>query len=243
MSGHSKWSTIKHKKAKTDAQRGKIFTKIVREITTAARLGGGDQEMNPRLRLAVIKAKDANMPQDNIKRAIEKGVGNNGDDAYEDVMFEAYGPNGVAILIATLTDNRNRTVPNLRAILGKFGGSLANKGAVSYLFDQKGLFLFDATQYSEEQLMDVAIPAGADDVDYKEPEIEVSGPLGAFETLKTAFDAAGYKPLSVSLGMVPQTVVTLSQTDGDRIVALLEKLEEDDDVQEVFANCRFIDEG
>jgi len=117
MSGHSKWSTIKHKKAKTDAQRGKIFTKIVREITTAARLGGGDQEMNPRLRLAVIKAKDANMPQDNIKRAIEKGAGNNGDDAYEDVMFEAYGPNGVAILIATLTDNRNRT----RQIWGGFG--------------------------------------------------------------------------------------------------------------------------
>ncbi|NDD66683.1 YebC/PmpR family DNA-binding transcriptional regulator [bacterium] len=242
MSGHSKWSTIKHKKAKTDAQRGKIFTKIVREITTAARLGGGDQEMNPRLRLAVIKAKDANMPQDNIKRAIEKGAGNNGDDAYEDVMFEAYGPNGVAILIATLTDNRNRTVPNLRTILGKFGGSLANKGAVSYLFDQKGVFLFDATQYSEDQLMEVAISAGADELEQKESEIEVTCPLTSFEPLKLAFESAGYHPLSVSLGMVPQTVVTLSQADGERMVALLEKLEEDDDVQEVFANCRFTDE-
>jgi len=241
MSGHSKWSTIKHKKAKTDAQRGKIFTKIVREITTAARLGGGDQEMNPRLRLAVLKAKSSNMPNDNIKRAIDKGAGGSGDDSFEDVIFEAYGPNGVAILIVTLTDNRNRTVPNLRSILGKFGGSLANKGAVSYLFDHKGLFLFSDLSH-EDHIVETAITNGADEVDSKEGEIEVTCPLSAFDTLKRAMDEAGLMPSSCELAMIPQTSVDLVGDEANRLVQLLERLEDDDDVQEVFTNARFIDE-
>ena len=236
MSGHSKWSTIKHKKAKTDAQKGKIFTKIVREITSASRSGGPLPDANPRLRLAIEKAKEVNMPADNIKRAIQKGAGGEDDQQFEEVSFEAYGPFGVAILIETLTDNRNRTVPNIRSILTKFGGNLAAKGAVSYLFEKRGLIIFEPGS-SEESIMDAAITADAEDVETKEDgSIEVTTDPPQYEAVKKAFDDAKLAYATASVTMIPQTVATLTEDQAKTIDALIEKLEDDDDIQAVYAN-------
>ena len=243
MSGHSKWSTIKHKKAKTDAQRGKIFTKIVREISTAARIGGGDIDANPRLRIAVQKAKDVNMPSDNIKRAIQKGTGSGNEDQFEEITFEAYASDGIAMLIETLTDNRNRTVPNIRSLLSKVGGSLATKGAVAYQFSKKGIFIFEPGT-PEEQLMDVTLSAGADDIINKEDgSIEVLTTPEYFEAVREACDIATLSYASASLEMVPQTTVSLADDKAEKILKLIEKLEDDDDVQAVYSNAEFSDEA
>ena len=236
MSGHSKWSTIKHKKAKTDAQRGKMFTKVVREIMMAVKLGGSDEASNARLRLALQKAKEVNMPSDNVKRAIKKGEGPGDDEQYEQVMYEAYGPFGVGILIDTLTNNRNRTVPNLRQILGKFGGSIATPGAVSYMFDQKAWFLFEPGP-SEDHILEAALTVDVEDVETKpDGSIEVVAAPNAYSLAFDAFEVAKLSPSRSELTMLPKTVVTLDDDQAQKIIALLDKLEEDDDVQNVYAN-------
>lgn len=242
MSGHSKWSTIKHKKAKTDAQRGKIFTKIVREISTAARIGGGDIEANPRLRIAVQKAKDVNMPSDNIKRAIQKGTGNGAEDQFEEITFEAYASDGVAMLIETLTDNRNRTVPNIRSILSKVGGSLATKGAVAYQFHKKGILIFEPDS-PEDQIIEIALNAGAEDVLNKEDgSIEVLTSPESFEAVRIACDEEKLVYASASLDMIPQTTVPIAGEKAEKLLRLIEKLEDDDDVQAVYSNADIPDD-
>ncbi|NQY73823.1 MAG: YebC/PmpR family DNA-binding transcriptional regulator [Candidatus Margulisbacteria bacterium] len=239
MSGHSKWSTIKHKKAKTDQQRGKIFSKISRELTAASRIGGGDSDMNPRLRLAIQKAKDANMANDTIKRAVDKGVGGGDGTALEDITYEAYGPYGVALLIDTLSDNKNRTVSNVRHILSKADGNLATKGAVSYLFEKKGVFLFEPGT-DEEQVMEMALSANAEDI-----ETQDDGSIGVqtlptdFETMRTALSKENIEPASASIEMVPATTVALDTTQAQSIMTLIDQLDDDDDVQNVFGNFEF----
>lgn len=236
MSGHSKWSTIKHKKAKTDAQKGKIFSKVSREIMMAAKIGGDNPEMNPRLRLALQKAKEVNMPNDNVNRAIIKGAGNDSDANLEEVTYEAYGPHGVALLIDTLTDNKNRTVPNIRAILTRCNGSLATSGAVSYLFNKKGLFLF-SPETDEETIIKLGLENGADDIDTKsDGSIEVITATNHFEAVKTAFDIQNIQYETAEITMIPSTFVLLSESESKTVISLIEKLEEDDDVQEIHAN-------
>ena len=239
MAGHNKWSSIKHKKAKTDAQRGKIFSKISKEIIMATKLGGLDAEMNPRLRLALQKAKEANMPNDNIKRALDKGSGLGDDSNLEELQFEAYGPAGVAMLIDTLTDNRNRTVSNLKAILNKAGATMAQKGAVGYLFSTKGLILF--TDFKDEnEIIDLAIESGADDVQLtNENMIEILTPLSLLEGVKKCFDTKGLTYETATLTKIPSTLVHLKNNERESFLKLFEKLEDDDDVQDVFSNAEF----
>ena len=236
MAGHNKWSQIKHKKAKTDAQKGKVFSKIAREIMVAAKMGGEDVSMNPRLRLALQKAKEANMPNDNVKRAIQKGVGSDDDNQLEELQFEAYGPHGIAILIDTLTDNRNRTITNLKVILNKGGGNLADKGAVSYLFETKGLIYFEKTG-QQDKIIDLAIEEGADDIDTKQAgEIEIITPIDQLESLKTCYDNQGFEYETATLTKIPATFVTITAEQFENVAALLEKIEDDDDVQDVYSN-------
>jgi len=237
MSGHSKWSTIKHKKAKTDAQRGKQFSKVGREIMMAAKLGGEDPLMNPRLRLALQKAKEANMPNDNIKRAIIKGAGSGDESNFEDMLYEAYGPNGVAILIEAMTDNRNRTVSNIKATLVRGGGSMASVGAVSYLFSQKGLLVFEPGVSDEETLMTLALEADAEDVvTNDEGYTEVICSIQQFEAVKKQFDDKSIEYMTARLTRLPATTVSLSEEQTAKMEQFIEKLEEDDDVQDVYTN-------
>jgi len=244
MSGHSKWSTIKHKKAKTDAQKGKVFTKIVREITTAARLGGMDPEANSRLRIAIMKAKEVNMPADNVKRAIQKGGAGSAEDHYDEVTFEGYAPDGVAILIETLTDNRNRTVPNIRSILSKAGGNLATKGAVAYQFEKQGLIFFEnAMSEATDAILDLAITLGAEDVDIKDDgAIEITTTPENFEKIKLGLDEQNHIYTSASLEMVSQNKVVLNHDQAKKMLTLIEKLEDDDDIQAVYTNAQFPDD-
>lgn len=236
MAGHNKWSSIKHKKAKTDAQKGKQFSKVGREIMMAAKLGGADADLNPRLRLALQKAKQVNMPNENVKRAIQKGAGGDDDSQLEEITYEAFGPNGVALLIDTLTDNRNRTVSNIKAILGKGGANMATPGAVSYLFEKKGLLLFDQG-IDTDKVIDIATESGADDVDLKDDgSVEVVTNVQDYESVKQAFDSSSIEYESAEITMIPSTSVRLSEEDAEKIITLLEKIEEDDDVQDVYAN-------
>lgn len=236
MAGHNKWSSIKHKKAKTDAQKGKQFSKVGREIMMAAKLGGADADLNPRLRLALQKAKQVNMPNENVKRAIQKGAGGDDDSQLEEITYEAFGPNGVALLIDTLTDNRNRTVSNIKAILGKGGANMATPGAVSYLFEKKGLLLFDQG-IDTDKVIDIATESGADDVDLKDDgSVEVVTNVQDYESVKQAFDSSSIEYESAEITMIPSTSVKLSEEDAEKIITLLEKIEEDDDVQDVYAN-------
>lgn len=236
MSGHSKWSTIKRKKAVIDSQRGKIFSKIVREIIMAARIGGADPESNARLRLVLQKAKAANMPNDNIKRAIQKGSGGGEGADLEEIVFEAYGPYGVALLIDTLTDNKIRTISNVKNILSKAGGSMATKGAVSYLFERKGLILFEPGA-SEDHVMEIATEAGADDVVlHDDGSIEVTTALTAFIGVKDAFDAVSLVYEDAELTYMAGTSVNLTFEQAEKILKLVDKLEDDDDVQGVYGN-------
>ncbi len=236
MSGHSKWASIKHKKGALDAKRGQAFTKIIKEITIAARLGGGDEEANPRLRTAILKAKGANMPKDNIERAIKKGTGGLEGVNYVQITYEAYGPGGVAILVDTLTDNKNRTAADLRNLLSKGGGNLGETGSVSYLFKRKGVISFDAEKYTEDQIIEVALDAGAEDVSTSEGTIEVLTEPEAFEAVLTACQKANFEQSMAEIAMVPEATISLDADKTARVLRLLERLDEHDDVQSVASN-------
>ncbi len=243
MSGHSKWSTIKHKKAAADAKRGKVFTRLIKELTVAARLGGGDAESNPRLRSAVAAAKGANMPQDNIKRAVAKGTGALPGTTYEEVFYEGYAPGGVAVLLETLTDNRMRTTPEIRHAFAKHGGSLAEPNSVAWMFEKKGLLLVPREGQDEERLMEVVLEAGADDMQDDGTQFFVSTPHEAFQAVQQALEQAGIEPAQASIVREPQNTVSLDGKKAEQCLKLLEQLEEHDDVQNVYANIEIPDDS
>ena len=236
MAGHSKWAGIKHKKAIVDSRRGKLFTKLARAITTAARDGGGELEGNPSLQLAVQKAKDASMPKDNIERAIAKGTGAGADTAaIEDVMYEGYGPGGVAMLIEAMTENRNRTGADVRHVLGKHGGSLGEPGSVAYLFDKRGLIVIDAERYSEDDLLP-AIEAGAEDVAQDEGVFEVLTEPATLTAVRTALEQVEIEVQSSEVAWLPKARVPVGEDDATKLLALIDALEDNDDVDAVHAN-------
>ena len=235
MSGHSKWATIKRKKGATDAKRSKIFSKIIRELTVAARVGGSDPNGNPRLRTAIDKAKAGNMPHDNIERAVKKGSGEVAGEKYEEASFEGYGPGGVALYIETLTENRNRTVAEIRHSLTKMGGSMGESGCVAWMFHKKGLLHFPKS-VGEEKLMEIALEAGASDIQDTGDGFDVITEQNDFEKIKKACESKGVKPLDASVQMVPQNTVHLEKEQATRCLALIESLEDLDDVQNVYSN-------
>lgn len=237
MSGHSKWSSIKHKKGAADAKRGKIFTKLIREITTAARIGGADPEANSRLRVAIAQAKAENMPKDNIEKAVKKGTSfGEGGENYEEHTYEGYGPGGVAILIQALTDNNKRTTADIRHILSRLNGNLAEPGSVSWIFSKKGYITFDKKASDEDKIMEQALDAGAEDITSDENEIEVITDLQSFEKVKKSFDNAGLKYMVAEISMIPQTSVKLEGKNAETMLKLMDTLEDSDDVQNVYAN-------
>jgi len=236
MSGHSKWHSIKHKKAATDSKRGRIFTRLLKEMTVAARLGGGDIESNPRLRLVVSKAKAANMPADNIKKAIMRGTGELPGVTYEDVHYEGYGPGGVAIYMHCLTDNRNRTVAELRHLLSKNGGNLGETGCVAWMFDRKGYLVVDKSKTSEDELMDLVLNAGADDMRDDGENFEIFTPPESVEVLKVALERANIVPSVAEVSMVPQNQIRLEGKDAQTMLKLMDALEDHEDIQNVWAN-------
>lgn len=236
MSGHSKWSTIKRKKGAADAKRGKIFTKLIREIATAARLGGGESDSNPRLRLVVDKAKAANMPKDNIQRAIQKGTGGGEGDTYEEMVYEGYGPGGAAILIEALTDNKNRTASDVRHALTKNGGNLGSSGCVAYLFEKRGILLFSREGIDSDSLMEAAIEAGAEDVIETDDILEVVTSASDFDAVKEVLKSAEYVSIESSISLIPSTTVALAGADAERMLRLSDSLEDLDDVQNFYAN-------
>jgi YebC/PmpR family DNA-binding regulatory protein len=242
MSGHSKWSTIKHKKGAADARRGKIFTKLIKEITVAARMGGGDPNGNPRLRSAVAAAKAENMPKDNIDRAVKKGTGELPGVSYEEATFEGYGPGGVAVLVEILSDNRKRTVADIRHIFSKNAGNLGEAGCVSWMFDKKGLIVFERDKVDEERLMDLALEAGAEDVRETDKEFEVITEPSTFERVKKQLEEANFKPTYGEVSMVPQSTIRLTGKEAQQMVRLMESLEDSDDIQHVYANFDIPDE-
>jgi YebC/PmpR family DNA-binding regulatory protein len=237
MSGHSKWSTIKRKKGAIDAKRGKIFTKIIKEITLAARLGGGDIDGNARLRQAVMAAKEENMPKDNIERAIKKGIGGGeGAAAYEEVTYEGYGPGGAAVIVDVMTDNKNRTVAEIRHIFSKHGGNLGENGCVSWIFAKKGSIVIDKKAIGEDELMELVLEAGAEDVRTEGSEYEVITEPAAFEAVKKAIDEKKIKHLSASIGKITSNTVKLDAGKAESMLKMMEKLEDNDDVQNVYSN-------
>jgi len=237
MSGHSKWSTIKRKKGAIDAKRGKIFTKIIKEITLATRLGGGDIEGNSRLRQAVMLAKEENMPKDNIERAIKKGTGGGeGATAYEEVTYEGYGPGGAAVLVEIMTDNKNRTVAEIRHIFSKHGGNLGENGCVAWMFAKKGSIVIDKKVIDEDALMELVLEAGAEDVKTEDSEYEVITDPGSFEAVKKILDDKGIKHLEARIGMIPSNTVKLEANKAEQMLKMMEKLEDNDDVQNVYSN-------
>lgn len=242
MSGHSKWSTIKRKKGAADAKRGKIFTKLIREIMVAARLGGGDINSNPRLRAAVNAAKAENMPKENIERAIKKGIGELEGTHYEDLIYEGYGPGGVAMMLEVLTDNKNRTVADVRHLFSKYNGSLGEAGCVSWMFEKKGLILIDKKNAEEDKLIEVALDAGALDVKDTGKDFEVTTDPSNFEKVKKAIEDNGFKYNYAEVTMVPQTTVKLSGKEAEQMLKLMEGLEDSEDVQKVYANFDISDE-
>lgn len=235
MSGHNKWSTIKHKKGAADAKRGKIFTKLIKEITVAAKLGGGDPDGNPRLRTAIDKAKSENMPKENIERAIKKGIGELEGVNYEETTYEGYGPGGVAVLVEVMTDNKNRTVSEIRSIFSKNNGNMGEAGCVSWMFDKKGLMVF-AKDTDFDKLFEAALEAGAEDVSDEEEQIEVTTDPAAFIEVREALEKAGFKYESAEITMIPQTMVKLEGKQAESMLKLMERLEDNDDVQNVYAN-------
>jgi len=242
MSGHSKWSTIKHKKGKEDARRGKTFTKLIKEISVAARMGGGDPNGNPRLRSAILAAKAENMPKENIERAIKKGTGELPGVSYEEASFEGYGPGGVAVLIETLTDNRKRAVADIRHIFSRNAGNLGEAGCVSWMFEKKGLIVFEKEKADEEKLMDLALDAGAQDIRETDKEYEVITDPASFERVKKQLEEANLKPSYAEISMVPQSTVRLSGKEAQQMLRLMESLEDSDDIQHVYANFDIPDE-
>lgn len=237
MSGHNKWSTIKHKKAKLDAKRGKIFTKLIREITTAARLGGGDPEANPRLRAAVQAARAANMPQENIVKAIQRGTGELPGVTYEEVVYEGYGPGGVAVMLQVLTDNRNRTTAEIRHLFSKYGGNLGESGCVSFLFKKQGYILVPKSAGAEDAVMEAALEAGAEDFYAEDPEFyEIYTAPEDLHRVKSTLEEKGFAVEEAKLDMVPTTQVRLEDKKAEQMVRLMEAFEDHDDVQNVWAN-------
>lgn len=242
MSGHSKWASIKHKKGAADAKRGKIFTKLIKEISVAARLGGGDMDANPRLRTVILKAKAANMPKDNIERAIKKGIGELEGVEYTENTYEAYGPGGVAILINTLTDNKNRTAADIRYILTRAGGNLGEPGSVSYLFKRKGVIGFEGEKYTEDDIFEKALEAGAEDVSVEGGSIEVITDPEDFEAVLTVLDEAGLEHLMAEITMVPDATISLEPNKTIKAMNLIEALDDHEDVQSVSTNLDIPDD-
>ncbi|MGI9538210.1 MAG: YebC/PmpR family DNA-binding transcriptional regulator [Desulfocapsaceae bacterium] len=237
MSGHSKWSTIKRKKGANDAKRGKIFSKLIKEISVAARQGGGDPDGNPRLRSAIAAAKAENMPKDNIARAVAKGSGGGDGDTYEEILYEGYGPGGVAVLVECMTDNRNRTVADVRHFFAKSNGNLGENGCVAWMFDKKGQILVDKELISEEELMDKALEAGAEDVLEDENEFQVLTGVDDFNDVRDGLEEQGLEFLEASISMIPQNTIEVADEKlAASLLKLLENLEDHDDVQKVHAN-------
>ena len=243
MSGHSKWSTIKRKKGAIDAKRGKIFTKLIKEITVAAKMGGGDPDGNPRLRSAINAAKTENMPKDNIDRAIKKGTGDLDGAVYEEILYEGYGPSGVAVLVETMTDNKNRTVADIRHFFSKSNGNLGESGCVAWMFDKRGVISVDAEGVDEEELMELAIEAGAEDVVEEEGSFRILTAPEDFNDVVEALEKAEVKMAEASITMVPQnTVEVTEEKPAKNLLTLLDNLEDHDDVQKVHANFDIPDE-
>ena len=242
MSGHSKWSKVKHVKAVVDAKRGKTFTKIIKEITVAARTGGGDADGNPRLRAAVLAAKQANMPADNIKRAIQKGTGELPGVVYDEITYEGYGPGGVAVLVEVLTDNKNRTVSEMRHVFSRNNGNMGEAGCVSWMFSKKGSVVIDKSAVSEDKLMEVALEAGADDIQEDSGNFEVLTAPESFEKVTTALQNNQIPVISSEVAMVPQTWIKLTGKEAQQVLKLVEALEDHDDVQKVWANFDIAEE-
>ena len=236
MSGHSKWATIKHKKAATDARRGKAFTKIIRELTIAARVGGGDPSTNPRLRTAIAAAKNENMPNDNIERAVQRGTGQLEGEVLEEVMYEGYGPGGVGMLVQVVTSNRNRAAGEIRHLFSKNGGNMAETGAVGWMFHRKGDIVVPKEQADEEKIMGIVLDAGAEDLRDDGSAWEVTTPPEAMEKVRDALTTAGVKPASAEVSWVPQNYVKLTGQQAQQMVRMVEAMEDHDDVQHVYAN-------
>ena len=236
MSGHSKWHTIKHKKGAADAKRGKIFTRLIKELTVAARSGGGDPDMNPRLRTIIAEAKANNMPRENIERAIRRGTGEEPGVSYEEIMYEGYGPGGVALLIQTLTDNKNRTVGEIRHMLGKYNGTLAAENSVAWMFNRKGQVIVEKDKVDEEKLLAAALDAGADDMNDDGSAWEIVCSPESFEAVRDAVKALGVEPATAEVAMIPQNYVKLTGKDAQQMLKLFEAIDDHDDVQHVWAN-------
>ena len=236
MSGHSKWHTIKHKNGAADAKRGKIFTRIIKELSVAARNGGGDPGMNPRLRTIIAEAKASNMPRENIERAIRRGTGEEPGVHYEEITYEGYGPGGVALLIQSLTDNKNRTVGEVRFILGKYNGNLAAENSVAWMFTRKGQVFVEKDKADEEKLLNAALEAGADDMSDDGGVWEIISAPESFEAVRDAVKALGVEPANAEVAMVPQNYVKLQGSDARTMLKLMEALDDHDDVQHVWAN-------
>jgi YebC/PmpR family DNA-binding regulatory protein len=236
LSGHSKWHSIRHKKGATDAKRGKIFTKLIREITVAARLGGADPEANPRLRTVILKSREANMPRDNIDRAIMKGTGGDDGTDFHELLYEAYAPGGVALLIEVLTDNKNRSAAELRNIITKWGGNLGDSGSVAYLFSRKGIIAFEAERYNEDQVMEVVLDGGADDVSTDADSVEVLTDPEDFHATLDLVERAGFEHRMAEISWVPEVGIAPAQSKANSALRLIEALEDHDDVQQVSTN-------
>ncbi|BCR21473.1 YebC/PmpR family DNA-binding transcriptional regulator [Borrelia sp. HM] len=241
MSGHSKWSTIKRKKGALDAKKNKIFTKLIREISVAAKMGGGEIDSNARLRLAINKARIANMPKDNIDKAIKKGIGDNTGAEYFELTYEAYAPHGVALIINCLTDNKNRTASDVRSVLSKSGGSLGAPGSVSYMFHKKGLISYSLDKYSEDIIMELALEAGAEDVYSEGSQIEVITSVENFESVLSVLKTKFEEDIS-EIALIPENKISLNKEQMNKIIVLIEKLEDFDDIQEVVHNLEITDE-
>ncbi|MGI5069570.1 YebC/PmpR family DNA-binding transcriptional regulator [Treponema pectinovorum] len=239
MSGHSKWATIKHAKGIADAKRGKLFTKFIKEISIAARMGGGDPNSNPRLRTVIIKARAANMPKDNIDRAIKKGTGEDGATSYEELVYEGYAPGGVAVMVEVLTDNHNRAAADVRNIFSKSGGNLGTTGSVSRMFQRKGTIELDAEKVSEDEVMETALEAGADDIVNESGVITVTTSPDAFSAVADALNEKGFETLSADVGLVPDAYTAVDSETAAKVQKLIDKLEDNDDVQNVYHTAEY----
>ena len=242
MSGHSKWSTIKHAKGIADAKRGQLFTKFIKEISIAAKMGGGDPNANPRLRTAILKARAASMPKDNIERAIKKGTGETGAANYEELVYEGYAAGGVAVLVEVLTDNKNRAAANVRNIFNKTNGNLGTSGSVSRMFERKGVIEYDSEKVSEDELMEVALEAGADDIVNEDGVITVTTDPASFDGVLEALQNKGYESLSAGVNMVPMAYTSVDKDTAAKVQKLLDRLEEDEDVQNVYSTVEYPDD-
>lgn len=242
MAGHSKWANIKHKKGREDAKRGKIFTKIIKEVTVAARMGGGDPSSNPRLRSAIAAAKNENMPKDTLERAIKRGTGELEGVNYEEIVYEGYGPGGAAVIVESLTDNKNRAIADIRHIFSKCGGNIGANGCVSWMFDKKGIIVVNKTDVDEDLLMETAIDAGAEDVRDEEESFEVIIEPADFDAVKEAIDTAAIPYVMAEVSLIPQNNTKLEGKDAEKMVKLMDMLDDCDDVQNVHTNADIPDD-